>query len=159
MADTSGYNITFVDRSKELSSVGVRLPAITAANHNTILDSVGNKLPAGLSAAIKACSLCEPYMESVALPGTTYAWNIPTSPYAQRELALRVSFQDTVNNSKGSFTIPGADWATLGQPNTDEVLQTAQEWIDLVTAVEAECVSMDGNPIAVISGRLVGRAS
>jgi hypothetical protein len=150
----SNFSITFMDNSRELSVTGVNIPTITSGNFGTIL--TGGE-PAALAAAIKAVSLCTPVQETVSLSPIKYAAVLPSSAYAQRELALRVSYQDNTTLSKYTFTVPGVDWAVIGLAGTDKVDETNELWTSLVSAFEAGAVSPDGNAVSVLGGRLVGR--
>jgi hypothetical protein len=150
------YSLTFLDRSRETSVVALNIPSITPINFATILTG---GIPVALSDAIATMSLCTPMVESVTLPVIRRAATTPTSPYAQRELAVRVSYQDNTTLTKYSVTIPGADLATLGQPDTDLISPANEVFAAFVAVFEADVVSPDGNAVTVLSGRIVGRAS
>lgn len=109
--------------------------------------------------ALAACSLCEPagYGYTDIQGGDPEA--VPSSEYAQRELGLRVFLVDDTNSRKSHFTIPGPDLANLTiLAGTDLVdLADASIMADLVTEVEAACLSQDGNAVSVIRAVIVGR--
>jgi hypothetical protein len=152
----SQFSMTFLDRSRENSNVSLNIPSVTVSNINTILT---NGVPVALSDAISEMSLCTKIVEAVTLPALRYDAITPASPYAQREIGVRVSYQDTVTLSKYGVTIPGADLATLGQPDTDLIAMDNAVFSAFVTAFEAAVVSPAGNAVTVLSGRIVGRAS
>ena len=83
---------------------------------------------------------------------------IPSSVWAQRELALYVQYADTVDGSFQSMTIPGPDLVLLGQANTDEVdIVSNVTAAAFVVVLEANLVSEEGNPIEVTRMRILGR--
>lgn len=81
----------------------------------------------------------------------------PATVTAQREIAVRVTYKDTVNGKYERFDVPGP--ATTFYPGTgtdviplDNVIAAA-----FILVFEAQCVSQDGNAVEVTSIRLVGR--
>jgi len=75
---------------------------------------------------------------------------------------LRIFYEDAVANKRHHFTIPGPDLTItdLLNPGTDKVeLDANSEMINLVIALEAECLSPAGNAITVTRARVVGRNS
>jgi hypothetical protein len=153
---TSQYSLTFLDRSRETSIVSLNIPSITPVNFANILTG---GIPAALSDAIATLSLCTPMVESVTLPSVRRPATTPASPYAQREIAIRVAYQDNTTLSKYSVTIPGADLANLGQADTDLIAPDNVVFAAFVSVFEGAVVSPDGNTVTVLSGRIVGRAS
>jgi len=155
MTGKIGY--TFLDISGETSRVDINVADVTAGNIAATLAAADPTGTGNLGAAIAALSLCQPSSyDVVALkaPGSATA---PTSNYAQREIGLMVTYMDSVTNRLYRVTIPGPDWATLGQAGTDSVLTTAAEWTAFVSAFEGIAKSQDGNAVTVVSGHLVGR--
>jgi hypothetical protein len=85
---------------------------------------------------------------------------IPTSPNAQRELALWVQYTDAVNGDYGTFTVPGPNLTLLGQANTDEVdIVSNVTMAAFVVILEANLVSVDLNAIEITRARIIGRRS
>lgn len=76
----------------------------------------------------------------------------------KRELGLRVFWADTTAETVGHFTIPAPDptgaWLILG---TDDVDLTETDVAALITALEANCLSPDGNAITISRITEVGR--
>lgn len=82
----------------------------------------------------------------------------PTSPNAQREIALWVQYVDTVDGSYQTMTIPAPDLTLLAQANTDEVDIVANVTAAALAAVlDANLVSEQGNDIEVTRMRILGR--
>ncbi len=79
------------------------------------------------------------------------------SAYAQVELGLRVHVSDSVNGETGYFTIPCPDLGVLTLEGDGVVLADAGAMATLVTQMEANVVSRDGNAITVTRAEIVGR--
>lgn len=155
MAGKIGY--TFTDISGENSRVDLYVADLTAGNIAATLAAANPTGAGNLGAAIAALSLCQPAKYDVMAftgPGSAV---VPTDMYAQRELALMVTYQDTVTNRLYRISIPGPDWATIGLAGSDSVNTANAAWTAFVTAFEAIAVSQDGNPVNVTGGHLVGR--
>jgi len=150
-------NLAFLDHSGEQSRISVPLPVVSAGNIVAVLAGLDILAADTLFFTIRALSLCNPVKSEVVLAPTTYAYSIPTSAYAQRELGLLVTYQDDVTMEKFRITIPGPDWSVLGNSNSDYVNTSAVTWIAFVTAFESLARSPNGNAVTVLSGRLVGR--
>lgn len=151
----STVNFTFIDRSGELSTVGMNFPTTTGAN--IAAQSASIVTGGALADAIAALSLCTFGSSALTAAKVDNSSAIPVSAYAQRELGLLVTYADAVTGKKYHVTIPGPDWATLGQSGTDVINPAAAAWTTFCTAFEAAAVSPDGNAVNVVSGRLVGR--
>ena len=82
----------------------------------------------------------------------------PANPYAQRELGLRLFYQDTVSQKKYHLTIPCPDLLVVGSGGTDEVDLSGVSVINaIVNALEAFMVSPEGGPVNFYRGVIVGR--
>lgn len=83
---------------------------------------------------------------------------LPVSVYAQREIKLLVSLQDTVTGKRSSFTLGTFDPTSVTIPAGSDVVDiTAGNAATLVSAVEAFVASPAGNAVTVTGMRLVGR--
>lgn len=138
-------NFSIRDYSMEMSTFGVfTADLLDAAALQTAVDGV----TAGVIATRTDIS------EVVAVSGAA-----PVSPYAQRELGLRVYYSDNVTARNGSFTIAAPDLDALTLTG-DGVLLTdgvAAPMEILVTWLNANARSSDGNAITVNAARVVGR--
>lgn len=150
------FNLTFMDKSYELSSVQVWLPVITAANFDDVIDHTTGLL--SIEAGIRLVSLCNPYSRSFMVGHTFHNMGTPASNWAQREIGLQVGWYDTVTGKKGHMTIPGADRNTLAGDG-DNVNYNHASWTALKLALETYAVSADGNPISINYGHFIGRRS
>lgn len=149
-------NFRYRDYGSEMGSASLLFPAIAAggAGYDAALVNIGD-----VEDAITACSLCETagygYTDILVVDPES----VPSSEYAQRELGLRVFLVDDTNSRKSHFTIPGPDLASLTIfAGTDLIdLDDASIMADLVTEVEANCVSVDDNSVTVVRAVIVGR--
>jgi hypothetical protein len=149
--------MSYRDNSNEVSNIAVYLPDVAAGGAN--FDTVVAALTA-INAAIAACSLCEPAAETLRQDTDTPSSTVPASPWAQRELAIRVFYSDDVNGKRYHLSIPGPDLDTVEVlAGTDSVVLTDSPFSAFITAFEAGAVSPDGNAVTVDSARLVGRRS
>lgn len=149
-------NFKYRDHSNEIGSMALIFPEISAggADYDAVILAMSD-----VETAITACTLCDEagYGYTDILAGDLDT--IPTSEYAQRELGLRVFLVDDTNGRKSHFTIPGPDLASLTiLAGTDMVdLSDAGIMAALVTEVEGECLSQDGNAVSVLRAVIVGR--
>jgi hypothetical protein len=149
-------HVTYTDYSNEQSNIKLPFGQVTAGG------AEWDGIIAGMSAvrsAIDAITLCD---ESKAAFYEVQAegLDIPTNPEAQREKGLRVFYVDDSNNRKFNFTIPGPDLSALELvQGTDIVPLTGTLMAALVTQLESELVSPDGNTITVYKATVVGRRS
>lgn len=84
----------------------------------------------------------------------------PSNAFAQRELGFRFYYTDTVTQESGSFTIGTADLG-IGSylPGSDALDLTAAPTAAMVTYLEANALSRDGNAITIDRAIVVGRNS
>jgi hypothetical protein len=152
---TQGF-FSYRDHSSEIGNVRLFFDNMDAggANYDAVVASI-----VAVEAEIQDCSLCDQagYGYRDEIGGDT--GTSPASNLAQRESCLRVFLVDDSNAKRSHFTIPGPDLANLTIPvGTDQVtLADASIMADLVTAVEANCQSIDGNSLTVEKAYIVGR--
>jgi hypothetical protein len=100
--------------------------------------------------------------------GTRGAWNIsyqveagsqalPASAVAQREIGLRVFFQDDTTGDMYSLVLPCPDLALLAQSATDNVDLTITEMAAFVAAFEAGALSKALHSVTVTGAKIIGR--
>lgn len=82
---------------------------------------------------------------------------IPANPFAQRELKWLVRYTDSVNGKSGSLEIPTADPTGILVAGTDRMDLTEPTPTALVTALEANARTVDGNTFNITGIFLVGR--
>ena len=82
----------------------------------------------------------------------------PSDAAAQRELGLRLFYQDDVNGKKFHVTIPCPDVDLIAEPGSNEVDLSGVSVVNtFVTAIEALMVSPYGNSVTFNKGLIVGR--
>jgi hypothetical protein len=86
----------------------------------------------------------------------TSAPALPADATAQRELACRVIYADTVTGKKYRFDLP-APIDALVPSGTDQVDIGTTDFDAFRLVFEAEVLSEVGNPVVVLSARIVGR--
>ena len=131
-----------------------------------IVDGAGDDFTTAIAAAatvataLEAVSLMTALNRSFSVEVSTNVPNLPASPYAQRELALKVFYSDDVTAEKYTLTIPGPDLTLVSQANTDEVDIVSNVAAAALKAVlDTNLSSPNGNAITVTRMRIVGRAS
>lgn len=143
------------DYSDEYGSTSFSIDEVTAANFDAQVAAIQ-----GLNTAMAALTLGNITGVQFSVdPGVAGADERPSSPFAQRELRALFGYQDNVTGQRGTFSIPCADMAIVGQGGTDEIDLTLSLVAPLVTAFEALARSTAGNPITINYGRVVGRSS
>lgn len=148
----------YIGNSGEPSATKVHIPDLTAANFDNSVDEGAGGVIGDLKAALDAITLMNNVQRSIQVVTGVDPGSLPSEPYAQREIKLYVSYIDTVTAKKYSFTVPGPDLSLIAQTGTDIVDHTSNVLaIALTTQFEANCVSPDGNAVAIHQMRLVGR--
>jgi hypothetical protein len=85
----------------------------------------------------------------------------PSTATAQREIAVKVKYIDTVTNKPYFFTVGGPAvtfYPPQGVPG-DYIPLNNVVFAAFITVLETNLVSPVGNPIQVVEGRLIGRNS
>jgi len=149
---------TMIDHSGELSFTRHYLPAINAGNYATITGNTPVTQNVGsLRVALGAITDANFVRHEVTCQEPLKPATLPVNPQAQREVKLLVRYVSSAAR-RGSFEIPAPNLTLIGQPGTDQVDTSVAEWINLVTAVQANCVDSYGDTIAITDGRIVGRS-
>lgn len=155
----AAYSYSFRDYSDERSSVEIRVeePSEIGADWETII----NANEANVRAALQGVSLANIASHHVRVSEEAPNDTRPASAFAQRELGLRVFYQDDTNAKKSFITVPAPDMANLTLVEGSDQVTLADGGImaALVSALESYMYSPDGNAITVTSARVVGRNS
>ena len=118
------------------------------------------KLPSdlvGLSDAMNAVTLSNLHY-AVRLVSSFVVANTPVLPsnvQASVNLSWRVLLSDVSSGDLMSIYIPGAD-PGLAIPGSDDMDMTSQKALDLVSAIEGQCISESGNNVNVAQVELYG---
>lgn len=147
---------SFRDRGDEIGTLMLHFEQIAGDGTNwaALLTAIN-----GLSTDLMAITLCTDagfgYQDLIGGDSDS----TPTENFAQREVGLRVFLVDDVNGRKSHFTIPGPDLDALTILQGSDMVELADASVvaDLVTSLEADCLSVDANAITVQRAVIVGR--
>ena len=146
--------INLMDYSSEMTGMNFYVPDLTASNFDDVVASI-----AALRVAGMLLTDCAGINSSLSWITSVAPFSPATVSTAQREIALKVTFRDTVNGRVGHFTVPGPK-STLYPPSGTDVVPLSNLVAEAFIAVfEANAVSRDGNPVEVTQIRLIGRNS
>lgn len=147
----SSVSISGLDYSLEGTRLTVRITDLTAANFDAQITAAQ-----AVQTAIQNVSLIDFDGIDVKALETPRETARPASEYAQRESKWLVSMTDDVNARLNTFEIGGADLSNLASDGkTMDV--SAGAGAALVTALEANLISRDGNAMTFVSAVHVGR--
>jgi hypothetical protein len=150
---TSRFARTYLDYSKEKSTVDFRIRDMTAATIAAVLTEA-----AALGSAIDALSSGTRVKSQLIQDSSSFEATPPVDPNAQRERKWLVRYQDTVNLKYGQIEIPVAEvTADLLLPNSDEANLADTVWVEFASSFQTLARSVDGNSIEVREAFLVGR--
>lgn len=143
----------FTDYSNEKSGFGVNSSLLTAGN--IVAQSAA---AAALAVASEALSLA-PLTKQTITNLIVDSPDIPTNPFAQRELKWLVQYQAVVSGKLFTVEIPAPDLTDNLIPNTDVADITSDDWDAWITAFVSFAKSPDDatDSVIVIGARLVGR--
>ncbi len=100
------------------------------------------------------CTRGKEQFSSVADQG---AETLPSIATAQREVAIRIFYQDDTTGKKYHLSIAGPQVEDYPDAGTDELDITTGDLASFVTAFETNAESEAGNSVTVYAARLVGR--
>ncbi|MCA9996001.1 MAG: hypothetical protein H6662_15770 [Ardenticatenaceae bacterium] len=148
-------NIVIRDRSDEYSTVSIPVADIAndGSNYSTIQNDVDD-----IISAIEALTTGEIARRQLVAYNQSVNDVRPANPYAQRELGLRLFYQDTVTQKKYHITVPAPDLLLVASGGTDDVDLSGVAVVNaLVTYLETNMKSPVGNPVNFYRGKIVGR--
>lgn len=154
---TLDAKLTFVDYSKEKTSVNFHLADVAAdgSNWDTLVSDVASELALS-KAAIDAITGLNHVETSVRVPAVYEDTPITYPGYGHdRELAVRFTYQDDVTGIMYRFDI--ADPVDIFVSNGDDVDMGDALVIALKAIVDNDWRSELGNAVTLISGHKVGR--
>lgn len=145
----------FVDRSGEHSSTQFYVGGGAGDDYTTAITDADD-----VHDAIGVVTLCNFTNQSLSIKTQVATPVIPTSEFAQREIALWIQYVDATTGKFHTMSIPGPDLSLVGQANTDEVdIASNVTMLALVVVLEANLVSEAGNAIEVVRARIIGRSN
>lgn len=136
----------YADRSGEIANCSFYVDGAEADTASAAVTSAIDAMVVGIR---RRTDIVDPYSFSNATP---------TSPYANRETKMLVSYEDTTNFKRYVLTVPMPDLANMAiLAGTDLFDMTDSPLSGFITAFEANAKSQDGNAVNVLSCKLVGR--
>jgi len=153
---TASYG--WIDHSAEGSRTQLNFPALSAANFDDITGAAPGGAINDMRVALELVTKLNETRVSASLDVHSAVGSIPADATAQREIAARMIYVDNVTTQRYRFDIPAPadDFVPTG---SDDINMAAAVWVAFKAAFEANCVSPVGNPVTLISGRIVGRRS
>jgi hypothetical protein len=147
--------VTIRDYSNEYSSFA--LPVQEPADGAAFITLRDTEVP-NLITAVQAITVGNVAKHHLILNETEVNDIAVTDKWAQREIGLRLFYEDTVNGRKGYVTIAAPDLDVVADANSDQVDLTGITAVNtLVTWMEANMLSRDGNAVQFYKGFIVGR--
>ncbi len=148
------YSLSLLDFSGEKSVVQWSAPEVTGAAFDvttwlTAMDAIADAVM-----DLSDCTRGKEQFSSVAQQGSEV---LPSIATAQREVGLRIFYQDDTTGKKYHLTIPGPQVEDYPAAGTDELDITTGDLASFVTAFETNAESEAGNSVTVYAARLVGR--
>lgn len=149
---TTRVTVSGLDYSLEGTSMSLYFPTLTAANFDAQATA-----RATVQTAIQNVSLID--FEGLQFVGVDAARETdrPASQYAQREAKWLVTMSDDVNGKTFQFEIGGPDLTLLSVDDGSSMDTSGGAGAALVTALEANLVSPDGNACTFVKAVHVGR--
>lgn len=150
----SQYSLSLLDFSGEKSVVQWSGPEITGAAFDVTSWKAAQDAIADAIMDLSDCTRGKEQFSSIAEQG---AETLPAIATAQREVGLRVFYQDDVTGKKYHLTIPGPQVEDYPDAGTDELDLSSTDLAVFVSAFETNAESEAGNAVTVYAARLVGR--
>lgn len=141
---TSRTTITLLDKISKTTDVSVHATALTSGNFTAQMGLADDFVD-----AVMGVTLLNKKKDTRFAVETSFAVSAPTDANAYRGNKWLVSMVDS-NGNPCSFHIGGADAALLAA-GTNVLDLTADEGLDLKTAIEAYAKSNDGEAVTVLS--------
>lgn len=149
---------TCIDNSGEQSVVTFYLQDVDGNNYDDVVGNGNGDDVGELRQALATITLCNFVRHTVTTEVYPELGELPSSPWAQRELKLLVQYIDNVTSKRYTVTIPAPNLAILAQPGTDIVDHVSNLVASsFVTNFETHARSQDGNEVTVLGMRIIGR--
>jgi hypothetical protein len=145
-----------VDHSAEIARTRVWVEKLDATNFDELYNAVTGKVSL-LQAAFLLITRCVHVRTTSTVESDVGSATPPDDEHAQREIAIRVSYVDTVTAKKYRFDIPGPIDACYPATGTDVIPLGNVEAAAFILVFEANALSPDGNAVQVTGLRLVGK--
>jgi hypothetical protein len=151
---SSQFSLSLLDFSGEKSVVQWSGPEITGAAFDVTTWLAAMDAIADAVMDLSDCTRGKEQFSSVADQG---AETLPAIATAQREVAIRVFYQDDSTGKKYHLSIPGPQVEDYPDAGSDDLDITTGDLASFVSAFETNAESEAGNSVTVYAARLVGR--
>lgn len=151
---TSMFSLSLLDFSGEKSVVSWNGPEITGAAFDVTSWKAAQVVIADAIMQLTDCTEGREGLSSVVSEGSQV---LPSIATAQREVGLRIFYQDDVTGKKYHLTIPGPQVEDYPLAGTDDIDITSGDIASFVSDFETNAESEAGNAVTVYGARLVGR--
>lgn len=151
---SSQYSLSLLDFSGEKSVVQWSGPEVTGAAFDVTSWKAAQDNIADAIMDLTDCTRGKEQFSSIADQGSEV---LPAIATAQREVAIRIFYQDDVTGKKYHLSIAGPAVEEYPDAGTDEIDITAGDMATFVTSFETNAESEAGNAVTVYAARLVGR--
>ncbi len=152
---TSKIRVGMIDHSAEITSMNFHLDALTNANYDALFLATTGKYDL-IKAVFNPLTILNLTRSTVSLEVDQSVGSLPADEHAQRELALRIFYTDSVSGKKYRLDVPGPAAGVIPE-GTDIVPLTNVPLAAFIVVFEAQAVSPEGNALVVTSARIVGR--
>lgn len=132
----SNISFTLADKGGETTTVTIPVQNVTAANFDTVLGNLATQGRFELESAILAVTTGALTNVGAKAYDEGQVFTLPTDPYSQREIGLRIWGRGQTSGKLYSITIGTADLDVLDPGVNDEVDLAGTEMAALVTALE-----------------------
>lgn len=150
----SQYSLSLLDFSGEKSIVSWNGPEITGAAFDVTSWKAAMVAIADAVIDLTDCTRGKEQFSSIGDSGSEV---LPSVATAQREVGLRIFYQDDITGKKYHLTIAGPQVEDYPVAGTDELDITAGDLAVFVSSFETNAESEAGNAVTVYAARLVGR--
>jgi hypothetical protein len=150
----SQYSLSLVDFSGEKSVVQWSAAEITGGAFDmgawkTAADDLADAIM-----DLTDCTRGKELFSGIAAQGSE---SLPAIATAQREVAIRVFYQDDVTGKKYHLSVPGPQVEDYPDVGSDSIDLTSTDMAAFITLFESNALSEAGNAVTVYAARLVGR--
>lgn len=152
---TTKVKMGMIDHSGELTSFNFHLDELTNTNFDELFLAATGKYDL-LKVVTIPLTILNLTRSTMSKEIDQSVGSLPSDEHAQRELALRIFYADSVEGTKYRLDIPGPAAAAIPQ-GTDIVPLTNVPLAAWIVVFEAECVTPEGNAPVVTGARIVGR--
>lgn len=151
---TSQFSLSLMDFSGEKSVVQWSGPEITGAAFDVTSWKAAQAVIVAAIMDLTDCIQGKTSLSSVAASGSEA---LPAIATAQREVGLRIFYQDDTTGKKYHLTIPGPQVEDYPDAGSDEIDLTSTDMASFISDFETNAESEVGNSVTVYAARLVGR--